>query len=112
VIAIKTRSNHAFLTNVGGENHRQHNHRGIAMTQNTMGARERSPISDVSPEIPMLASSEAISFSPSAGPARGLHAPTEEQIRARAYERYLERGQEDGRAEEDWLAAERDLNGR
>ena len=35
--------------------------------------------------------------------------PNAEQIRARAYEIYLTRGQEPGHEEEDWLAAEREL---
>jgi hypothetical protein len=38
--------------------------------------------------------------------------PTEDDIRQRAYERYLERGGEHGMHFEDWLAAERDLRGR
>ena len=33
----------------------------------------------------------------------------EEQIRARAYELYLERGQEDGHDLEDWFRAEQDV---
>jgi hypothetical protein len=37
--------------------------------------------------------------------------PTEDDIRRRAYERYLERGAEHGMDFEDWLAAERDLRG-
>jgi len=35
----------------------------------------------------------------------------EEQIRARAYELYEERGREDGHHEEDWLTAEREILG-
>jgi Protein of unknown function (DUF2934) len=35
--------------------------------------------------------------------------PTAEQIEQRAYELYLERGGEDGRDVEDWLAAEKEL---
>lgn len=38
-------------------------------------------------------------------------APTHEQIEQRAYELYLERGREDGKALEDWLAAEAALVG-
>ena len=38
--------------------------------------------------------------------------PTEDDIRRRAYERYLERGGEHGMDFEDWLAAERDLRRR
>jgi Protein of unknown function (DUF2934) len=38
--------------------------------------------------------------------------PTEDDIRRRAYERYLERGAEHGMDFEDWLAAERDLRSR
>lgn len=35
----------------------------------------------------------------------------EDQIRARAYELYEERGREDGHHEEDWLTAEREILG-
>jgi hypothetical protein len=35
--------------------------------------------------------------------------PTEDDIRMRAYQRYLERGGEHGADFDDWLAAERDL---
>jgi hypothetical protein len=35
--------------------------------------------------------------------------PTIQQIEQRAYEIYLERGGEDGRSMEDWIAAEKEL---
>jgi Protein of unknown function (DUF2934) len=38
--------------------------------------------------------------------------PTEDDIRRRAYERYLDRGGQHGMDFEDWLAAERDLRSR
>jgi|WetSurMetagenome_2_1015567.scaffolds.fasta_scaffold455951_1 hypothetical protein len=38
--------------------------------------------------------------------------PTEEDIRVRAYYRYVERGRLDGRALEDWIFAEQELYGR
>ena len=38
--------------------------------------------------------------------------PSEEEIRLRAYHRYLERGGGHGSHFDDWLAAERDLKGR
>ena len=38
------------------------------------------------------------------------HIPTEEQIQARAYEFFVERGCEHGHDVEDWLAAESELN--
>jgi hypothetical protein len=37
--------------------------------------------------------------------------PSEEEIRMRAYRRYLERGGSDGRDFDDWLEAERELKG-
>jgi hypothetical protein len=37
------------------------------------------------------------------------HAPTEDDIRRRAYERYLERGGHHGTDFEDWLHAEQEL---
>jgi len=38
--------------------------------------------------------------------------PSEEEIRIRAYRRYLERGRSDGQDFDDWLAAERELKQR
>ncbi len=38
--------------------------------------------------------------------------PSNDQIEARAYEIYLERGREDGHDVEDWLAAEKELSQR
>jgi hypothetical protein len=38
--------------------------------------------------------------------------PSNEQIEARAYEIYLERGREDGHDVEDWLAAQTELTQR
>jgi hypothetical protein len=35
--------------------------------------------------------------------------PTHEEIAVRSYELYLERGREEGHAEEDWLRAESEL---
>jgi hypothetical protein len=35
--------------------------------------------------------------------------PTREEVELRAYDLYVERGREDGHAEEDWLEAERQL---
>jgi len=40
------------------------------------------------------------------------HEPTEDDIRRRAYERYLERGGGHGTDFEDWLAAEREVRSR
>jgi len=42
-------------------------------------------------------------------PAETAQAPTEDDIRHRAYLRYLERGQNDGGEFDDWLYAEREL---
>jgi len=38
-----------------------------------------------------------------------FHSISEESIRLRAYEIYLRRGMEDGRADEDWFVAEIEL---
>lgn len=43
--------------------------------------------------------------------ARARGDVTDEQIAARAYERFLERGGEPGHDVEDWLAAEQELRG-
>lgn len=42
----------------------------------------------------------------------GQDAAIQEQIRARAYERYCDRGREPGHADEDWVEAEREVRGR
>lgn len=44
-----------------------------------------------------------------AKPVETPYEPTEDEIRKRAYERYLERGGGDGGAFDDWLQAEQDL---
>ena len=44
-------------------------------------------------------------------PVRGPVAPPEEEVRRRAYELYLERGEEPGHELEDWTRAERELRG-
>jgi Protein of unknown function (DUF2934) len=41
--------------------------------------------------------------------ARSFDAPTDEEIRARAYEMYLERGGDHGLDFDDWVRAEREL---
>jgi hypothetical protein len=43
------------------------------------------------------------------GPAK--HLERDEKIRSRAYERYLKRGQEAGHDLDDWLRAEREIDG-
>ncbi|HKQ86221.1 MAG TPA: DUF2934 domain-containing protein [Candidatus Acidoferrales bacterium] len=40
------------------------------------------------------------------------NSPSNQQIEARAYEIYLERGRENGHDVEDWLAAEKELSQR
>jgi len=49
---------------------------------------------------------------PSRQEAKRETAPPREQIEERAYYRYLERGQGDGSAIEDWLTAEAELRQR
>lgn len=44
-------------------------------------------------------------------PVAAESSPTIEEIQARAYEIYLERGGADGNDMEDWLRAERELSG-
>ena len=49
---------------------------------------------------------------PSPVSASNATGPSEADIRARAYQRYLERGGHHGTDFEDWLAAERELRAR
>ena len=60
---------------------------------------------------PRRSSGERRSLVSSPSDAAGLAAaqPTEEEIRYRAYFRYLERGASEGDAFDDWLHAEREL---
>ena len=46
---------------------------------------------------------------PATTPEKKKKTPTEDAIRAKAYERYVRRGGEPGREEEDWREAEREL---
>jgi hypothetical protein len=46
------------------------------------------------------------------GPSAGEREPSQEAVRERAYEIYLERGGEDGLHEDDWRKAEAELRGR
>jgi hypothetical protein len=52
---------------------------------------------------------EAISIRAETGEVPVSNSAPEEQIRCRAYEIYLERGEEPGRDLDDWLQAEREL---
>lgn len=44
------------------------------------------------------------------GPKTAATDPMEDEIRLRAYELYLQRGESDGSDLDDWLQAERDLS--
>ena len=55
------------------------------------------------PENSAAARNQAAAFE------KTLHSSVEEQIRSRAYELYLQRGRQDGKAEQDWLDAELEL---
>ena len=54
---------------------------------------------------------QAMAASASPAPTRPGSEPSDEDIRKRAYERYLARGANDGADFEDWLAAEQELRG-
>ena len=49
---------------------------------------------------------------PGAAADNKTKAPSEDAIRVRAYERYVQRGGEPGREEEDWREAEQELRSR
>ena len=55
---------------------------------------------------------EAIPIQSHSDDAPGNHTPSCEEIRLRAYEIYLERGSLSGNELDDWLQAERELDGR
>ena len=54
---------------------------------------------------------QATSTQPETGEISARNSTREEEIRRRAYEIYLERGEQPGRALDDWLQAERELEG-
>ena len=54
----------------------------------------------------------AVGKAPGTGAKSAASEPNQEDIRMRAYHRYLERGGGDGQACEDWLYAERELKNR
>jgi hypothetical protein len=54
---------------------------------------------------------EALNPSDTIRPQSSSSEPSEEEIRRRAYQRYLERGGGDGMDFQDWLEAERELKG-
>jgi hypothetical protein len=67
-------------------------------TDETFAAR--AGVGDVSPAEASAGETRSVSMGSE---------PSEEDIRQRAYQRYLARGGEDGRHFEDWLEAEREL---
>jgi Protein of unknown function (DUF2934) len=73
---------------------------------------KRAPQPDTEPKTRQKAARPSRARTPKNGANGGLHetpAPNEDDIRVRAYQRYLERGGEDGRDFDDWVAAEKDL---
>jgi hypothetical protein len=62
-----------------------------------------------SARTPRVASDVISRTDVSSEPREDTRSPSEDQIRSRAYEIYIESGYEDGRATEHWLAAEREL---
>jgi hypothetical protein len=77
--------------------------RAAAAPEDTIGAY---PGVERSEEDGMIA--RALTGGPSASAPLGTQ-PSDDDIRRRAYERYLERGANHGMDFEDWLAAEREL---
>jgi len=68
-------------------------------TENALADAQAASALEQAPDMggPMMASASMASE------------PPEEEIRMRAYRRYLERGGSDGQEVDDWLAAEREL---
>jgi hypothetical protein len=73
---------------------------------------KRAPQPDTEPKTRQKAARPARARTPKNGANGGLRetsAPNEDDIRVRAYHRFLERGGGDGRDFDDWVAAEKDL---
>jgi hypothetical protein len=80
-------------------------------TRTTSRASARSVNADGSPDAPSVSDTFATGAHGHNGSGRqGTGRPTEEEIRVRAYYRYLERGRLDGGAFDDWILAEQELS--
>jgi hypothetical protein len=82
------------------------------MVQEVKRMAKRAPQPDIEPKTRQKAARPARARTPKNGANGGLRetsAPNEDDIRVRAYHRFLERGGEDGRDFDDWVAAEKDL---
>ena len=87
-------------------------------------ARSRRTPANTSPEADTIAAYPGIERSeddgavaqatakPQSGATPSFQSPTNEEIRERAYHRYLERGGHHGSEFDDWVEAERDLRSR
>ncbi len=73
-----------------------------------MATRKTKPTSDVTPKAKAPTRRKRVN-APAANGAAASY-PTVDQIRARAYELYLERGGMHGNDLDDWLAAEQELS--
>jgi hypothetical protein len=87
-------------------------------------ARSRRTPANTSPEADTIAAYPGVERSendvaavppiqnPAMGSNNGGQPPSEDEIRQRAYQRYLERGSHQGSPFDDWVEAERDLRTR
>ena len=76
-------------------------------------SRSRSPEDKSAPKTSAAGAKPAADEeAPGTGAKSAAAEPKEEEIRMRAYHRYLERGGKEGQASEDWLYAERELKNR
>jgi Protein of unknown function (DUF2934) len=71
-----------------------------------------APVNAAPPESIAAAAAELIDVAPAESLGRPVVEPTLDDIRRRAYERYLERGGKHGQHFDDWLEAERELRAR
>ncbi|HEY3381773.1 MAG TPA: DUF2934 domain-containing protein [Vicinamibacterales bacterium] len=75
--------------------------------------RSTKPTAKAASQAPDMARSQEPSGQPIESPARSLegvgHTPAPEEVRRRAYDIYVRRGQGDGRDLDDWYEAERQL---
>ncbi len=78
--------------------------------KNKLAPAQAAAAPELAPEVPVaavnLSSNGAADHSAASVSAVE---PTQEMIRMRAYELYMERGYQDGHQEDDWLIAEREL---
>jgi hypothetical protein len=79
---------------------------------NNPATRKREMSMSANPERQVSTEPQPVSIHPETGGVSVVNPSREEEVRLRAYEIYLERGQQPGHELDDWLLAESELENR